>query len=239
MDRTDILPFLQSPLEPLAVLLASICDMHCNVVSEFLRDLLEGESGRLRKVEVYYRKEDCTPANHDQEVFPHNLREANWCRLEKNDRRRELSKKTESHSDRSDLRREDLRDPEIHRGVAARALESEVKEDEEDAEAIADLIRGTRVLGDHRRKTSCGDEAASCPDHEHPSSGVDSVVQPCTSWVVDEASSGKPESTQEEWLFEHGRSISPLSHVVSHIFWQGESFWLHVLTIAPVWPRLV
>ncbi len=27
-------------------------------------------------------------------------------------------------------------------------------------------------------------------------------------------------------LFEHGRRISPLSHVVSHILWQGEGFWL-------------
>jgi len=95
---------------------------------------------RFWEEEVDDRDEDSTPADDYQEVLPPNLSEANWCCLEQDYGRRELAEQRESHANRSNLSREYLRYPEVHGCVAAGSLESQIKEDEEDSEAVAHLV---------------------------------------------------------------------------------------------------
>lgn len=48
-------------------------------------------------------------------------------------------------------------------------LESEVKENKEDARGVASFVTCTRVLRDAARQSAGGDEAPKCTHHEHPS----------------------------------------------------------------------
>jgi hypothetical protein len=66
-------------------------------------------------------------------------------------------------------------------------LERKVQEDQEDACGIACLICRTGVQRKHDHQHCDNYYESGCPGHEHPSSGVDLVVEPGTEGVVDEA----------------------------------------------------
>ena len=69
----------------------------------------------------------------------------------------------------------------------------------EDAKAIPHPVGGSGILRDHGTQACRRHQAASNTDHEHASSGIDFVVQPGASWVVDEAGRGKPDGTEQKW----------------------------------------
>lgn len=72
-----------------------------------------------------------------------------------------------------------------HRSIVERALHSEVQEDEEDGHTITGLIACPSVLGGKGGLDDESDDASHETDEEHPLAGVDLVVEPSTTRVID------------------------------------------------------
>ena len=103
---------------------------------------------------------DNTPDDNEKIVLPPYLCKAYRRRLQQDQACSKLTKQTKTHTHRPQLSRENLRYVEIHGGVAARPLEGEIEEDEEDAEPVTGAISGTRELGGHGCEQRGGEQTS-------------------------------------------------------------------------------
>jgi hypothetical protein len=109
-----------------------------------------------------------------------------------------LPEERKGHADGTNLGRENLRDVEVHGRVAESTLEGEVEEDEEHADGITGLVVSASVKRDHCNHDRRRNDDAGEASHVHLAAGVDAIVQPGTTGVVDQASGGEPKSREEE-----------------------------------------
>jgi hypothetical protein len=64
-------------------------------------------------------------------------------------------------------------------------LKSEIQKDEKYPGGVPSLIACSNVLSNAASQAAQGNEATGCTDHEHPTPGIDTVMEPCTERVVD------------------------------------------------------
>lgn len=182
----------QELVELAALLLGNVVDVHGDVVAELLGDLLQTEAGGLGPEEVDHGQVHDAPAHDHQVVFPADVHEADGRRLQQDQRRRELPEQAEAHADGPDLGREDLGHVQVHGRVAEGALEGQVQEHDEDAAGVAALfVRVACICGQQGAEDRGCDQTSEGAEHVHEAAGVDFVVEPCATWVVDQTCGGR------------------------------------------------